>query len=477
MKLRPLGDVQRYRRPWCFVVGAGPSWLELLTEEGELAHARSRSEARDLLARLGRHHVVFATDHRALARSTDATRWTYRQRRHRVIDLRDVDGLRVVKVPSVVEPGIEGATGFARYLFWLADHNVWPTARSGWSTMGRHLWWSTLDRRYRLGAPERLGRAGFYGGRKDAPFPARFRDVSHYDISSAYPAALGGARMPLTLRAARDRTVVFEREVDGLARATVDVPDELRFWPPLPVPHRRSRRFLSWGTGPLEGWWTFDELRMAADYDCRCAVHEAWAGVAAAPLFDRWLALVADARSVLDVSSVALAKSHANALWSSFSVAPARIVTKRFLDPMGARSEIIGRQESGDFTRTTAYVSSIVAGRVRARLFREALAPDGRCDDTVIYVDTDGIMGRRDALPSPAGDGPGLWREDRIMPLVEIRAPSAYRYLCADCGATHAPWHYRVAGARSVESAQRRFERAPRRDVWDETTEGLTHAS
>lgn len=470
---KPLGTIRRGRRSWAFVAAAGPGFMHVLTEAGEVITVATEWESDQLVERLGVNHVLFAVEWRSVLRAGDPTRWTFRQRRSRVIDARHVSGARLVKLPPGImprDPG-EGMVAFARYMMWLGERDVWPTSRSGWATMGRHLWLATLPAPVQFDGG-RVERHGLFGGRKDAPFPSRYRRVSHYDISGAYPSALN-APTPQRLRPARDPRAVWDPERIGIACARVFVPEHLSYWPPLPtLSGPTSSNWLRWATGTIAGWWTFEELRGAIAVGCSVEVLEAWIGRETVAPFAAWFGEIEIGRALAGAAG-GLAKSHANSLWSSFAVGPATVFVRRFVDRLAQRSEVVERRPGVDFAKGTAYVAALTAARVRTRLYDEALAPGGVCDDLVIYVDTDGIMappGRR--FPgAEMSSGLGSWRHDRSMRTVDIRCPGAYRWTCEHCGDDHPAWHYSVAGANSHEAAERRFDHFPRQDNYDQAIE------
>lgn len=460
--LRPLDKMKRKRRPWALILtGDGPH-VTTLTEGGELRDTNPGPDTEHVLSTIADDHVIFVTDHRSLLAATDYEHWTVHQRRERPIDARhDNTNARVVFLPPGIFPDdadtIDRASGFAAYMTWLTQRDVYPTARASWSTLGRHLFLSTLDTPVRYNGPTASHRAAFYGGRKQAPFPAVYRHTSRWDVTAAYPTALGVDPLPRALTVCRTPNVgVLDSDGDGLAFAIVDVPTMV--FPPLPRKRdRRSVRLLEWPTGQLAGWWTFAELRLARDVGATVTIHTAFEGRYYHDDFAAWYALTNSTRHDL-AGPVArrLAKHHANSLWSSFAVSPSRVTWKRY--GPDRRPYIIKEQPPGpDFTAHTVYLAAIVAARVRVRLHREALMPDGNEATNVIHCDTDGIITGRDSPPLGVGPGPGRWRHVHDMVTTEIRSPNAYRYTCADCGHAHARWHYSVAGARTLDAARRGF--------------------
>lgn len=106
----------------------------------------------------------------------------------------------------------------------------------------------------------RDARQAYYGGRTQV-----FRPISsggyHYDLNSAYPAALSKLALPVGERTRVDAATasrLFASGKPGVFRAVVDVPRV--FCPPLPV---RARQRIGFPVGAFEGWWTGNELQAA----------------------------------------------------------------------------------------------------------------------------------------------------------------------------------------------------------------------
>lgn len=104
-------------------------------------------------------------------------------------------------------------------------------------------------------------RMGYYGGRTQV-----FRPVSeagyHYDINSAYPAALANLKLPVGEREEIEGHAASRAYANGklgVFRASVYVPQRL-FVPPLPV---RTRARIAFPVGLVGGWWTGLELQAA----------------------------------------------------------------------------------------------------------------------------------------------------------------------------------------------------------------------
>lgn len=394
--------------------------------------------------------------------TTDARGWTARQRRSRIGSLRHDNGARLVVLPigTFVDHDPDARyRALAAYLGWLGAHGVGFTARSSWSTLGAMLWRSTLTQPVRFTGPD--ARAAMYGGRKVAPYAWRFGPCSRWDLSAAYPAALAEG-IPSRLSPVARPGAVLDSDADGLARARVVIPDVAPFteWAPLPiVTDARSRKHLAWRTGTLEGFWPLCELRQAAAHGCAVEVSEAWAGQRDRDAFAAWWTIVVGGRDQLDPGAARMLKFHANTLWSSFSVSASPIVWKRWRDRYAREPYRIKVQKAGgDPSPQTVYISAMVAGRVRARLWREGLLhDDGSPRSTVVFADTDGFIAAAHDRPAGACSGrPGEWRREGELACIEIRHASAYRFQRAGGD----DWSYRVAGAHGPDAMQRRFRRS-----------------
>lgn len=452
--------MQRKRRPWALLLPGERRHIEILIEHGERLSVADKQALSEISAL--DEFVCFTPQPKSVMQLTDARNWTAKQRRERILEIRLDNGPKIATLPNDILPENpdDGFVAWSTYLEWLATYDVWPTKRTSWASLAKHLWLATLTKPIRFDGGE-VGRAGFYGGRKQTPFPTLYRQTRQFDIRGAYSSALGNFPIPRKLVAAKP-SVLSSSGVDGIGFATVRLPAELGEWGPLPVRRdRRSVRVLSWPTeGELEGWWTFNELRQAIACGASVTIHSAFAGQHSYDYFTDWQNIILRGRALRN-GAAALAKNHANLLWSLFAVSPSRIFWKRYRDEYGKLPTIIKTQEAGpDFAASTAFLSSIVAARIRTRMFQEVLAPNNEPDLTVIHVDTDGYISGRSSQRT-VGEKPGEWRHVRDMQLCDIRAAGSYRYTCVECGNSHRRWHYVCAGI-SEDSAHRHFREVTR---------------
>jgi len=453
--LKPLSDSRRRRQSWYFVLIDGEG-VRLITEFGDLFHADPGTEANDLIAKTP--GIGFTENHKSLLAATMPTTWTAKQRRHRVLEMRHDSDSKVNILPAGLLDDFSGLDRFLaiqQYMEWLRENDVFVTARTGWNTLGRHLYQSTLTRPVRFFGLVPGGRQIFYGGRKSAPWPMAYSRAAKYDISAAYAHSLGTAPMPRALRQMKRACV---GSGDGFAFVTATVP-EMAF-PPLPErADRHSVAALRWKTGEITGWHSFGELRHAMTLGVKLTVHSSYEGYLYHDDFARWFEVVQQGRAL--GLGAKLAKHHANLLWSSFGAGPSPIYWKRYDE--NRKPILIKMQKAGpDFRRGEVYLPALIASRVRTRLHREALAPGGRERRTVIHCDTDGFIGgQSEDLPTDIV-GLGSWRRVKDIPYIEVKSPNSYRYRCNDCGTLHAEWHYSVAGAKNQDSLRRAFRRSPR---------------
>lgn len=104
-------------------------------------------------------------------------------------------------------------------------------------------------------------RRGYYGGRTQVLRPMSAVGT-HWDINSAYPAALANLHLPTGDREELDDGAASKAYAGGklgVYCADVDVPKHL-FFPPLPV---RTTDRIAYPVGYVGGWWTSLELAQA----------------------------------------------------------------------------------------------------------------------------------------------------------------------------------------------------------------------
>ncbi len=104
-------------------------------------------------------------------------------------------------------------------------------------------------------------RSAYYGGRTQVLKPISANGF-HYDLNSAYPAALANLSLPTGERTELDggaASRAYGNGTIGVYRADLFI-SPLVFYPPLPV---RTRTRIAYPVGHVSGWWTSLELQNA----------------------------------------------------------------------------------------------------------------------------------------------------------------------------------------------------------------------
>jgi hypothetical protein len=347
----------------------------------------------------------------------------------------------------------EPAAELARVFAWLDGYGVAPGSISG---MAWALWRRTLADEVELSTDPAQGRGGLYGGRKGlsevVKGPGKYRHMVHVDLTAAYPSEMAARPYALKLTEVSPSSTL-DPTVAGLAEATVMVPGDIAY-PPLP--RRVGPDVIDFPRGSVHGIWPWAELAGVRADGFAVIVRRAWAPAAEADLFGgEWWALVQSGRA-LGGGAGRLAKAIANSTWGLFALNGENAKEVRWRDVDSSyTSRVTPPRKIAQYR--TAHVAAETTGRVRARLWRDALCGDG---PGPIAFDTDGYIQRRSApLPPNAGDGAGEWRVKIDMAWCEIAASQVYRYgcraLCPTCVGGDA--HY-VASGMGPEAARWHFD-------------------
>lgn len=360
-----------------------------------------------------REAVIFSTVPLAALQARTGYGWTVRSRRGRQIDM----SRNGVTVRPVVHEGVTSDDVLALLAF-LKERGVGPASLT---TMARNSWRSTLAKPvsiHEMLTPKtrfRIGRPALIGGRKQAlALPLRLSDVDMADMPAAYPAAMLAA-LPTAIQESPDP----EWAEHGFAFATVTIAPCT--WGPLPVPMTRDDDGITVVTYPTSGSaigvWTFDELRLARDAGCDIELRRTWRSNRPRKLFiDWWTDIGLPLRKQSPLGKVLV-----NRLWSTFatdSTIPIRSVLRK-----SERDEVELPEETQPsiYGDDTAFLSSMIASRVRTRLYREGLSLPGAA-----YCDTDSVI-------VPKGQSPSGWVLKKAMRSVIVKGAQAYRWECNDC--------------------------------------------
>jgi hypothetical protein len=343
----------------------------------------------------------------------------------------------------------------------------------------------------------RTARDAYYGGRVTIVRPLCDGPGEHWDLSSAYPAALASLELPCgDWRHDADvaAELAFDRERPGIYGAVVRVPDD-SFLPPLPI---RQRGRLTYPFGRFRGAWCYHELVLAMERGVEVETIEwsiTWSK--AQNLFAGLIARWWDARAKAgkDTPLGRLLRLLCNSLPGKFAEAPDRRAARMFPSKIrhcnarrpcsierctgacGAweQLDLWGQTWGVPFYRPSpaahvqwgAYVTAETRGR-----WLEAAEVQG---DQLVYGDTDSIWTASGRAPSPRGHALGEWELKHSWSHWECRAPRQYRYdnaagattlRTAGAKATVADWNRGEAelsrGVLTFNEAARSMERAPR---------------
>lgn len=301
--------------------------------------------------------------------------------------------------------------------------------QGSWAGTAYSLWRASLDGIVHVerGDPPPFDRIPL-GSRIQNRNRGKFEHVQLWDLVSAFPHTMGTMEFPT--RWTERRGPGWDEHAPGFAYAYVTIPPGF-FGGPLGVDmglSARARNVLGEWTPTtrfptdetVEGVWTADELRMAIEFGCDVDIVTAWYGYAERPLFARWWEIIQAGRATLSEPAGKLLKRSANALWGRFSANGK--LSRIWYDERGYHRE----QDVYEVKPRAATISGLIAGRVRERLYREAIEPFA---PVVITVHTDGVMLPVGLEVCPNGGEPGTWRVKRKMEELLLLNANAYRFL------------------------------------------------
>ena len=301
------------------------------------------------------------------------------------------------------------------------------------------LFRASLNRTYNVGADADLGKAAFYGGRKEITKVGTYKDLQHVDIAQAYPAVMALKQgYALSLRECSPETYL-DPFAAGIAYAKVYVPESLPF-APLPI-RVADDDFISYQKGHIEGTWAWCELDAAQKVGAEITVLKSWAPDRQADLFGPWWPLAQEGRK-LPGGAAQLAKAIANSTWGQFGMRQDAKQIKTWVDDAGTL-EVLKDEANHLLPHSyAAHIAAETTARVRSQLLLEGLYGGG----SPVHCDTDGII-IPTGSPMTVGNGdPGTWRVKADIASLDLRAAQLYRWTCPGCGVAHEHWHYSAAG-------------------------------
>lgn len=346
---------------------------------------------------------------------------------------------------------------------WL-DFLEWGSSRGmyagGLGSMGRQLWKSTLEHvailngfRGRTGLDEdgtAAAKAAYFGARKEAPYPSTFKDVTYWDLRSAYPSVSASSPLALGMKEIKvGPRYQFPTHEQGIAYAGVVI-GRPSPWGPMPI--RVTDHAYQFGYSlPRMGHWTFRDLACAQDRGDFVRIERAWVPTqeSAFTFGPDWLTLVRRARE-LPAPVAWWAKRAINACWGTFALDPGKSDKLTWEDDDGLLPQVSSLQPMGanNPLGDTLYIAVELTARCRQRMWDDCIRTG-----KALYADTDGVILPSGVTPSREGPGLGEWAPKQRMADIEIRGPGIYRYhLADDPGTTE---RYVTAGVPANPDKQR----------------------
>lgn len=349
-------------------------------------------------------------------------------------------------IANVLTVGVEAGLSMRATL----GGTSWATAMA-WGKLAPANWRSEVWR---------LVRGAYFGGRTWVAKPLAAVGT-HWDLASAYPAALASTPVPVgewVEGAGRRARLAYRRGLHGVYRARVVVPD--RYLPPLPV--RERDRSILYPIGPIRGTWTLPELQAAEGRGCKivsvdeCVAWPDGAELLYAPIVDRWFRerMKAGKRTVWGEWWRLLA----NALTGKLAEQPERMSVVinppqiRYCSPEVPSSRLAGCTKEWCTKRCAAYRMLDADGRVwgvpffrlgecahihhaayltGATRMRVQDAAERIPAEDLVYSDTDSLW-TTGGTPEPAGEEAGHWTFKHAWGDFVARAPKVYRYVSPD---------------------------------------------
>jgi hypothetical protein len=322
-------------------------------------------------------------------------------------------------------------------------------------TIGGTAWASA---RAILGLPDadlppatwRRARLGYYGGRICVARPRADGPGTHWDISSAYPAALASSALPVgDHREIGSRVALscLERERPGIYACEIDVPG--MHLPPLPWRARGGA--IAYPIGPVVGAWALPEILAAVDRGAtirRVLWGIVWESeeIIFAELIRSWHGI----RIALGKSTAGgeWTRLLANSLTGKFAESPERRGISMFPtevkyclgeDPCSVarcsgrcgayeQVDLAGQIWSVPYYRPAPNAHVAWAAYLTASTRGAWLAGAESQGKDLVYGDTDSVWTTSRKGPTPQGAALGAWQKKHAWQDWECAAPKSYCY-------------------------------------------------
>jgi len=293
-------------------------------------------------------------------------------------------------------------------------------------------------------------RRAYHGGRVTIGKPLAAGPGAHWDLSSAYPAALAKTRLPIgdfAIYGNKDSSLVWDNQRPGAYCVDVDVPHS--HLPPLPV---RVRERVCYPTGKFRGVWMRDELRAAVERGVtvdRVLWAMAWEDeeVIFEPLIKKWWSARKKAGKGSPLGQWLRLLS--NSITGKLAEQPDRRTAKMFPAeivrcPMtrpctnftctGAcgsmeQIDLWGEVWAVPFYRPSSSGHIHWAACLTASTRETWLRGAEQMGDELVYGDTDSLWVDGRTKPTPNGARLGEWAYKHAWTAFECTAPRTYRFI------------------------------------------------
>lgn len=343
----------------------------------------------------------------------------------------DYHGRRVSNLRGLLptRSAAAGLVAVSAWAEWLRAHgaNVGSLAGSSWS-----LWRSLLESVAVVWGDEPAFDQILTGGRQGDVGAGSYSDVELWDLSAAYAHTLGTLAVPCAWKRYRHPSSAIPTDA-GYVEAAVRVP-RAGEWGPLPERLGEGHVIYPNDGTEIAGVWSVDELRAARRAGAEVVCSGYWSSGSHRYLFAEWWAAVEAGRAELAPDAARLVKASSNTLWAMFLTG--EDVAEWVSWPQGFAGVEVREPEPRRMPPASPAVAGLVAGRVRARLYSEALtrAP-------VIACHTDGVIMPAGYHLEPNTGGPGRWRLTDSATRLDLIAAQSFRYRRPD-----GQMVYRVSG-------------------------------
>jgi hypothetical protein len=336
-----------------------------------------------------------------------------------------VDGREVIALGAAADDTDDTLQGLIVLRDWLQGRGT--TLKGSLASASKSLWRATTDRDLMLRSGTLPPIREVIGGRQGMFMPCGyvgpFRKI---DLPAAYASEIGGLHYGGSW-VRRSGLPAPDAGLPCFVHAAVEVPPGIVGPLPVRARARPKPRPLFWTYEEvrpypvgrtIQGTWTAEEVRAAEAVGARVRVLDVWVHRAAGQPFARWWEAIGEARRLPGRAGV-FGKIMGNALWGSFALNGERRIVRYNADGVKVSDRPDRRASWSPWTDLP--LAETISGRIRARLYTEAIVPN--LDRGLVAVHTDG------AIIGPDGVRPKGWRTQERGDQLVIWDQSAYAYV------------------------------------------------